>query len=89
MIEAKNLLTSKGLPNLVSFIPEFEGKFSELRQLLALNKALKATLTRWWDTHKTLIVDWKIFQGIMEVRLSKMKYIKERNMMEKMIPVIT
>ena len=50
----------EGIPNLADFIDEFEDKVSEPQRLLALEEALKATPTRWWDTHKKSMGDWNI-----------------------------
>jgi hypothetical protein len=47
-----------GINDLEIFLVEYEAKVSENQRLLALDKALKATLARWWGTHKEIITDW-------------------------------
>ena len=37
---------------------EFEEKVLELQRLLALEEALNATPSRWWETHKKEITGW-------------------------------
>ena len=53
-----DLPTYEGLPNLYTFITEFEDKVLEPQCLLALTIALKATPTRWWVAHKQYISEW-------------------------------
>ena len=50
-----DLPTYEGLPNLESFLTEFEEKVTEPQRLLALDFTLKATPARWWVTHKQSI----------------------------------
>ena len=42
----------EGLPEMSTFLIEFEKKVSKPHRLLALEEALKATPTHWWATHK-------------------------------------
>jgi hypothetical protein len=53
-----NLPTFNGLNNLETFLFEFEGIVPVQKRLLALNEALKATPSRWWETHKKNIMEW-------------------------------
>jgi hypothetical protein len=53
-----NLPTFDGLNHLETFLLEFEETVPVQQRLLALDKALKATPTRWWGTHKRNIVNW-------------------------------
>ena len=49
----------EGLLGLSEFFQEFEEKVFEPQRILALDVALKATPTRWWETHKRRIHDWE------------------------------
>ena len=51
-VEASELPTYEGLPNLAYFIVEFEEKVTESQRLSSLEFALKAILVSWWGTHK-------------------------------------
>ena len=42
----------EGLSELSKLFQEFEENFFELKRILALDIALKATPARWWTTHK-------------------------------------
>ena len=57
----------KGIPELYKFLMMFEEKVSEPHQLLALEEALKATPTRWWETHKRTITGWAQCRRLMTV----------------------
>ena len=48
----RELPTYEGLPNLATFLSDFEGLVTEPQRLAALDFVLKATLARWWGTHK-------------------------------------
>ena len=47
----------EGLSGLSDFFQVFEEKVFESQRILALDVALKATLARWWVTHKQTIHD--------------------------------
>ena len=53
--EVCDLPTYEGLPNLESFLTNFEEKVSEPQRLLSLDVALKDTIARWWVSHKQSI----------------------------------
>ena len=55
--EMHELPTYEGLPNLVTFLNEFEGLVMESQRLSALDHALKATPARWWGAHKKSITN--------------------------------
>ena len=63
----------EGLPELSAFLMEFEEKVLEPQRLLALEEALKATLARWWETHKKTIIGWAQFLRLMTVRFSNVE----------------
>ena len=46
------LHTLEGLPNLETFLTEFEERVTEPQRLSALDFALKYTPARWWVSHK-------------------------------------
>ena len=50
--ETVELPIYEGLTGLSELFQEFEEKVLELQRILALDGALKATLARWWATHK-------------------------------------
>ena len=66
----RELPTYEGLPNLATFLIEFEGLVTELQRLFALDYVLKATPARWWGTHKQSIVEWAQCRRLLEVRFS-------------------
>jgi hypothetical protein len=47
-----------GLTDISSFVKVFELQIPEQQILLALDVVLKATPTRWWDSHKEGIEYW-------------------------------
>ena len=49
--EVCDLPTFERLPNLDTFIVDFEVKEPKQQRLLALDVSLKATPSRWWDAH--------------------------------------
>jgi hypothetical protein len=53
-----NLPTFDGLNPLEAFLEEFEASVPTQQRLLAMDEALKATLARWWGTHKNNIIEW-------------------------------
>ena len=57
----------EGLPNLAYFLVEFEEKVTKSQRLSALEYALKAIPTRWWDTHKKSISEWPQCRRLMEI----------------------
>ena len=65
--ELHELPTYEGLPNLATFINEFEGLAMECKCLSALDHVTKATPTRWWGVHKNSITDWPHCRRLMEV----------------------
>ena len=56
--ELRELPTYEGLPNLATFLTEFEGFVMESQRLSVLDHALKAMPARWWGAHKKSITDW-------------------------------
>jgi transposase-like protein len=69
-IEVSNLPTFDGLNHLGTFIVEFERNVPVQKRMLALDKALKETLARWWGTHKKNIVEWVQCRTLLTVRIS-------------------
>ena len=67
----RELPTYEGLPNLATFLSEFEGLVIELQHLFALDYVLKATPARWWGTHKQSISKWPQCRRLLEVRFSE------------------
>ena len=65
------LPTYEGLPNLASFLMEFEEKVTELQRLSGLDYVLKDTLAIWWGTHKKAISEWPQFQQLLEIRFGE------------------
>ena len=65
--ELRELPTYEGLPNLATFLTEFEGLVTESQCLSALDHALKATPARWWGAHKKSITNWPHYRRLMEV----------------------
>ena len=61
------LPTYEGLPNLASFLVEFEEKVIESQRLSTLDYVLKATPARWWGTHKKYISEWTKCRRLMEI----------------------
>jgi hypothetical protein len=52
------LPTFNGLNSLETFLLDFEESVPMQQRLFTMDKALKATPTRWWGTHKNNIVYW-------------------------------
>ena len=74
-----DLPTYEGLPNLDTFLIEFEDKVLEPQRLLALDVALKATLTKWWVAHKQSISEWSQCWWLLEIRFCEnMFYIGQK-----------
>ena len=67
----RELPTYEGLPNLVTFLSEFEGRVIEPQRLFALDYVLKATPARWWGTHKQSISEWPQCRRLMEVKFNE------------------
>ena len=65
------LLAYEGLPNLVTFLNEFEGLVIESWRLSALDHALKATPARWWGGPKKSITNWPQCRILTEVRFGE------------------
>ena len=57
-IKVSDQPTYEDLPNLASFMTEFEEKVAKHQRLSALDFALKATPARWWVAHKESISEW-------------------------------
>jgi hypothetical protein len=53
-----NLPTFDGLNPLETFLLDFEASVPTQQRPLAMDEALKATLARWWGTHKSNIIVW-------------------------------
>ena len=69
--ELRELPTYEGLPNLATFLKEFEGLVMESCRLFTLYHALKATPTRWWGAHKKSITNWPQCRRLMEFRFGE------------------
>ena len=61
------LPTYQGLPNIASFLEEFEEKVTESQRLSALDHMMKATPARWWGTNKQYISEWTQCRRLMEI----------------------
>jgi hypothetical protein len=70
-ITVSNLSTFASLNHLETFLLEFEEIVPIKQRLLALDEALKATLARWWGTHKNNIVHWVQCRTLMAMRFSE------------------
>ena len=66
-VEASELPTYEGLPNLASFLVEFEEQVIESERFFSLDFVLKATPARWWGTHKQSISKCPQCRRIMEI----------------------
>jgi hypothetical protein len=66
--EVSNLPTFDGLNNLETFLVEFERIVRVQQRMLTLDKALKATPSRWWGTHKKNIAEWVQCPTLLTVR---------------------
>ena len=73
MTETVELPVYEGLPELSKFILEIEDKLSEPQWFLELEEALKATLARWWVTHKKSIAGWSQCRILMTVHFGDAK----------------
>ena len=69
--ELCELPTYEGLPNLETFLNEFEGLVMESQHFFVLDHALKATIARWWGAHKKSITNWPQRRRLMEVRFEE------------------
>ena len=69
--DLRELPTYEGLPNLATFLSEFEGLVTESQRFSALDHVLKATPSRWWETHKKSISEWTHCKRLMEARFSE------------------
>ena len=82
------LLAYEGLPNLGTFLNEFEGLVMESQRLSALDHALKFTLARWWGAHKKSITNCPHCKRLMvfifgeEVTIVNHKYSRLTNPVE-------
>jgi hypothetical protein len=66
-----NLPTFDGLNHLKGFLLNFEEIVPTQKRLLAMDKALKETLARWWGTHKKNITNWVQCRTLMIARFSE------------------
>jgi hypothetical protein len=57
-----------GINDLEEFLMIYEDKLAYSQRLLALDIALKATLSRWWGTHKETIKDWYQCKWLLHIR---------------------
>lgn len=68
-----------GLTDVTTFFIEFEVIVVEKQRLLALDISMKATLARWWATHKTHIQEWSQCKRLMQIRFGeKSEYIVDK-----------
>ena len=65
--ETVELPIYEGLSGLFEFFQEFEEKVFEPQRILALDVVLKATLARWWVTHKQMFHELKQCHRLMMV----------------------
>ena len=65
--EVCNLPTYEGLPNLDTFLIEFEDKIIEPHRLLALEVAMKETIASWWAMQKQSISEWPQCHRLLQV----------------------
>ena len=65
--EMHELPTYEGLPNLVTFLNEFEELVRESQLFSTLDHALKAMPARWWGAHKKSITSCPQCRRLMEV----------------------
>ena len=63
--------TYEFLPNLPTFLNEYEGLVMESQCLSALDHAIKSMLIRWWGAHKKSITNWPQCRRLMEVRFGE------------------
>ena len=61
----------EGMPNIASFLVEFEEKVTESQQLSALEFVSKDSPARWWGTHKQSIFEWKKCRILLEMRFGE------------------
>jgi hypothetical protein len=66
-----NFPTFDGLNHLEAFLLGFEEIVPTQQILLAMDEALKATLSIWWGTHKNNIIDWVQCRTLMTTWFSK------------------
>ena len=78
MADIVELPTHEGIPEFSTFLKEFEEKVSKPQRLLALEESLKATLPRWWVTHKKTITGWAQCRWLMTVRFGDKKMYQTR-----------
>jgi hypothetical protein len=57
--EIGNHPTYDGTSNLDNFLTNIEGKVAPDQIISLFYITLKDTPTRWWDTHRALILDWE------------------------------
>jgi hypothetical protein len=59
-----------GINDFQRFLAQYEDEVSEKQRLLAFDITLKATLARWWGTHKETITDWYQCKRLLRIRFS-------------------
>jgi hypothetical protein len=57
--ELRNHPTYDGILDLDNFLTDIEGKVALDKIISVFDIALKDTPTRWWATHRALILDWE------------------------------
>ena len=65
--DTRKLPKYEGFPNLMSFLIEFEAKVIESQRFSTFDFVMKATLSRWWGTHKQSIFEWTQCRRLMEI----------------------
>ena len=59
------------IPQVKSFLAEYEIQVPSFQRLKALDVALRATPTRWWVEHKQNIATWKTCQRLLMIRFGQ------------------
>ena len=65
-----NLPTFDGINLLETLLSDLEESVPMQQIFLAMDEALKETLTRWWGTHKSNIIVWIQCHTLMTTRFS-------------------
>lgn len=66
--EVCDLPFNDGLGNINTFIEEYEEHVPQCQRLLAMDITLRATLARWWGTHKKNIGTWQECRRLIWIR---------------------
>lgn len=77
--EVCNLPSYDGLGDVYNFLNYYEEKFSENQRFSTLDRALKATPSRWWNAHKKNTGGWKECQRLMWIRFGQREIDMEIN----------